>query len=194
MSDWINQIISAWTGHREFAEWLVQTIKPKVIVELGVDYGFSTFVFANAIKSNQLDCKMYGIDLFQGDEHTGIRNTYDGVIEKKQLYNLDCLEIIVDDFEAVSKTWTTPIDILHIDGLHTFEAVQADYTNWHKFVKDDGIILFHDVAAFRDTVGRFFNSIDDAYGFKTHFEHSAGLGILTKNAELFKMIKEKYNI
>ena len=194
MTDWIDTIISAWIGHRQFAEWLVQTTKPRVIVELGVDYGFSTFVFANAVKQNNYDTTVYGIDMFEGDIHTGIRNTYNQVIENKRMNNLDCLEIIVDDFEAASKIWTMPIDILHIDGLHTYEAVKTDFENWHKFVKDDGIILFHDVTSFSDTVGRFFNSIDESHGHKTFFTHSAGLGILTKNTELFEMIKNKYNI
>ena len=49
--DWIDSIISAWTGHRKFAEFLVEKKNPDVIVELGVDYGYSTFVFANALQN-----------------------------------------------------------------------------------------------------------------------------------------------
>ena len=35
--DWIEEIPSAARGHRVFMEWLVEYMKPKTIVELGVD-------------------------------------------------------------------------------------------------------------------------------------------------------------
>ena len=47
--DWIEDIPSAVKGHRKFIEWLVEYVNPKTIVELGVDYGYSTFVFSNAL-------------------------------------------------------------------------------------------------------------------------------------------------
>ena len=184
--DWINSIVSAWKGHRDFAEWLIGYKSPETIVELGVDFGFSTFVFANALKTG----KVYGIDLFLGDVCSGYRNTLPFVtnlIKEKKIKNL---EIIVGDFTAVSETWKTPIDILHIDGLHTYSAVKSDFTNWYPFVKKDGVVLFHDVVAYKDTVGKFFNELG---GYKLYFTHSAGLGIYTENKELYTTLKEKYN-
>ena len=35
------------------------------------------------------------------------------------------------------------IDIIHIDGLHTYDAVN-DYLVWNKKLKNGGTILFHD--------------------------------------------------
>ena len=49
MSDWIEEISSAARGHRAFFEWLVEHMRPSTIVELGVDRGYSTFVFAEAL-------------------------------------------------------------------------------------------------------------------------------------------------
>ena len=48
MSDWIEEIPSAVHGHRAFFELLFTYMEPKTIVELGVDYGYTTFVFSNA--------------------------------------------------------------------------------------------------------------------------------------------------
>ena len=70
MTDWIDQITSAWCGHRKFAEFLVDYYTDPIVVELGVDYGFSTFVFANAL--NETNGKIYGIDLFLGDIHLSL--------------------------------------------------------------------------------------------------------------------------
>ena len=186
MPDWIESIISAWTGHHIFAEWLVNEIKPKTIVELGVDYGYSAFVLSNALKRNNIDGKLYGVDLFQGDAHTGFRNTYDFVMEYKTKYNVDTLEIITSEFTELSNKWDLPIQLLHIDGFHTYEAVKNDFNCWSKHVVEDGIIIFHDVTSFPDDVGKFFNEIEG--GYKLYFTHSAGLGVYTKNKDLYNSI------
>jgi predicted O-methyltransferase YrrM len=182
--DWIQKILSAWIGHRQFAEWLVSYKSPDVIVELGVDYGYSTFVFAKALQGTS--GKIYGIDLFIGDEHAGARDTYAGVMDNIHQHSLTNIEIIIGDFTTVSQTWDKPIDILHIDGLHTYEAVKNDFTCWSKFVKDDGVILFHDIAVPHFGIKKFFSEIEG--GYKLYFTHSAGLGIWTKNKVLYDSI------
>jgi len=42
----ISELPSAWTGHYDFAQWLVEELKPTVTVDLGVDYGYSLFALA----------------------------------------------------------------------------------------------------------------------------------------------------
>lgn len=191
-TDWIQKITSAWKGHRKFAEWLVNEMSPSTIVELGVDYGFSTFVFATALQEKGTGGKIYGVDLFLGDKHAGMRDTYDQVMENISKHSLTQVEIIRSDFTELSKTWTTPIDILHIDGLHTYEAVKEDFTNWSPFVKENGVILFHDVYIFHEDFGikDFFHEVQE--GHKLYFTHSAGLGILTRNEELVTKIRNEF--
>ena len=70
---------TAWEGHGNFAIQLTDIMKPKVTVDLGVDYGFSTFCFALLGKG-----KVYGIDSFEGDEHAGKRSTYDHVMQLRE--------------------------------------------------------------------------------------------------------------
>jgi len=188
MIDWIDDIVSAWKGHRVFAEFLVKIIKPKTIVELGVDYGFSTFCFANSLQNT--DGIIYGIDLFEGDTHTGFRNTYNKVIENINMHNLTNIKIVKGEFSEIAKIWNLPIDILHIDGLHTYNAVKNDYEKWSKFLKNDGIILFHDVTSFEE-IAQFFRDVNDGL-YKLYFTHSAGLGILTKNIELRNIILNNF--
>ena len=57
MSDWIEDIPSAVKGHRKFIEWIIQFMNPNIVVELGVDYGYSTFVISKSLF--RLDGKIY---------------------------------------------------------------------------------------------------------------------------------------
>lgn len=192
LNHYFETIPSAWKGHRFFAEWLVHEIQPEQMVDLGVDYGYSTFVFANALKDNAKGV-VTGIDLFQGDGMTGGRDTYNQVVANIAAFALDNIEIIAGDFNEVSKGWNRSIDILHIDGYHSYEAVLNDFTTWSPFVKDDGIILFHDINVPNPAFGviHFFRKLKG--GHKLYFLHSYGLGIFTKNSELAEKILEKFN-
>jgi len=188
--DWIENIVSAWCGHRKFAAWLVAYMKPKVIVDLGVDWGYSTFVFGNAVRENNLDTKVIGVDLFEGDIHTSFRNTYEKVSTDIEQHSLP-IELVKKDFTQYSKEFDKEIDILHIDGLHTYEAIKNDYQNWSKFVSRKGVILMHDVCIHGYGIKKFFTELYYP-GEKFYFTHSAGLGVLTENKELSDAILKEF--
>jgi len=176
---------SAWKGHFEFAIWLIKKIKPEIIVELGVDYGHSTFALAAGKYGT-----IYGIDCFEGDIQAGYRDTFEIVHEmKNKLINEglinDNLNFIKGYFSEVAKSFNKDIDLLHIDGLHSYEAVKEDFYTWISKTKTNGIILFHDVVSYPDTVGRLFNEIPFS---KYYFSHSAGLGIMCENSDLLDKI------
>lgn len=176
-----------WRDHITFAQWIVEKKKPDVVVDLGVDYAYSTFCFASLGLG-----KIYGIDSFEGDQHAGMRNTYDFVMTKQKEYGLDNIQFIKGYFDDVAKTWDKDIDILHIDGLHTYEAVYNDFATWGKFVKDDGVIMMHDTKVFHGNFGvhRFFAEIEYP---KVNFTVSHGLGVVAKNAELIDEIRKTFS-
>jgi len=170
---------SAWKGHFEFSMWLVKKMNPRIIVELGVDYGHSSFCLASPNIGH-----VYGIDCFEGDIHTGFRNNEQivrdvkRVLLHKSLLLSDNITFVKGYFDDVLSTFNHEIDILHIDGLHTYEAVKNDFTTWITKTTENSVIIIHDVVSFPYTVGRFFNEIDFP---KFHFTHSAGLGVVCKN-------------
>jgi predicted O-methyltransferase YrrM len=183
--NYISRYPSAWIGHGIFATELVKIFQPNIIVDLGVDYGFSTFCLAYP----QIG-EIYGIDWFQGDPHAGHRDTYSLVLELyddlKRDHNINNVEFIKGDFNEVAKTWDKKIDLLHIDGFHTYEAVKNDYETWSKFCTPDSIILFHDVEEFPG-VNQFFSELPGDY--KLIRTGSCGLGVFTLSKSKFEMIK-----
>lgn len=181
-------IVTAWRGHEDFATWLVQELKPEVVVDLGVDYGFSSFVFARA------GAKMvYGIDSFEGDPQVGHRDTSIDVERKQKELGIENLTLIRGYFSEVAKTWDKPIDILHIDGRHRYEDVKEDFEIWSKFVRPGGVILLHDTAVIREPYGvhRYFKEITLP---KTTFTHANGLGVVSSDQKLIDRIKSTFHI
>ena len=173
-----------WRDHRLFADWLIRRTEPETVVDLGVDYGYSTFCFALPEIGH-----VYGIDSFEGDEHAGVKETYDFVLKKKDELELDNITFIKGYFDDVVKTWEKPIDILHIDGLHTYEAVKNDFEKWSPLLKENGVILMHDTMVERFGVKDFFDEIDLP---KTNFKHCNGLGVISKNANLINEINKNF--
>lgn len=175
---------SAWIGHEQFAEWLVEKVQPKVTVDLGVDYGFSLFALALPKIGT-----VYGIDSFEADAHAGHHeDNYAVVLKFKEDHNFDNVEIIKGWFSEIAKTWDKQIDILHIDGLHTYDAIKEDWTNWSKFLTNAGVIIMHDVISFPELT-LFFNQISSP---KAYFTHSAGLGIVVMDEQLLQDILTEF--
>ena len=183
----IHTLPSAWTGHKDFANWLVKHMQPKITVELGVDHGFSLFSLAVDNPG-----QVYGIDLFEGDAHAGGRNPEEqfAAVEKFRTNNgFTNVTLIKDKFSAVAATWTEKVDILHIDGLHHYDSVKEDYETWAPHLHEKSVILFHDTAAFPDGPGRF---LTEQTLPRASFSHSAGLGVMTADQELLDAIIFEY--
>ena len=106
--------------------------------------------------------------------------------------NYDNVEVIKGDYTEAVKTWTEPIQILHIDGDHSYEGCKRDFDNWSPLVVFGGIILMHDVKSqsWIGSVGKVFDETEGWY--KGHFNESEGLGILVKNVEILKDIKSNF--
>jgi methyltransferase family protein len=50
--------------------------------------------------------------------------------------------------DAVGR-WTASIDLLVIDGDHSYAGVEADWNDWSHFVKPGGAVIFHDACLFQ---------------------------------------------
>ena len=176
--------LSAWVGHINFGYDLVANTKPKMIVELGTHWGVSFFSFCQAVKDRHLDSKLYAVDTWQGEEHAGeygekVIQTVTGIREVyfKSLH----VELLRKTFdEAKNDFEDQSIDLLHIDGLHTYEAVKHDFENWLPKMTKTGIILFHDTAEKERGFGvyRLWEELSKRFGQGIELPHCHGLGIL----------------
>lgn len=173
---------SAWIGHRRFAYDLVRFMQPKVVVELGTHWGASYFSFAQAVKDGGMPSMCFAIDTWNGDAHTGlyqdeVYRIVCGVVDQYYHEFTSLLRFTFD--EAADRFEGGSIDLLHIDGYHTYEAVLHDYETWLPKLADQGVILLHDIAVKIGDFGvhQLWEELKSQHPF-IEFRHSGGLGVL----------------
>ena len=177
---------SAWVGHLPFAAWLIQTLSPGIFVELGTHSGNSFFSFCQAAAQSGISTRCYAVDTWQGDEHAG---HYDeSVFARVSAYQQQhyskfsrLLRMTFDD--ALQYFSDASVSLLHIDGLHTYDAVRRDFESWLPKLAPGAVVLFHDTNVRERNFGvwKLWEELQAAYPLNLQFAHSHGLGVMQLN-------------
>ena len=173
---------SAWLGHIPFGAWLVDITKPQILVELGAHFGHSYFTFCSSILNNNLSSHCYAVDTWHGDVHAGqyADEIYCSVKQHNDSYYSAFSRLLRMTFDEASLKFSDgSVDFLHIDGLHTYEAVQHDFETWLPKLSDSAVVLLHDTNVRERDFGvwRLWEELSCKYP-NIHFDHSHGLGVL----------------
>lgn len=174
--------VTAWHGHLPLAFFVMAATKPGVFVELGTHKGDSYCTFCQAVESASLPTRCFAVDTWQGDEHAGLY--HEAVYQALKAYHdpvygrfSQLMRCTFDD--ALQYFSDGVIDLLHIDGLHTYEAVKADFIKWLPKLSRRAVVLFHDIQVRERDFGvwRFWAELKAAYPtFETSISH--GLGVV----------------
>ena len=119
--------------------WLASQVSDDgLIVEIGTLYGRSTSFMAIGSKDS---VRVYAIDCWEG---THYHRMIKAVEYFAKLDLMGKIKIIKGYSEQVAKSFKGTIDMLYIDGDHSYESVKTDYEKWYPFLKKGGVVAFHD--------------------------------------------------
>lgn len=181
----IDSVTRAWQGHAAFGRVLLAETRPDILVELGTHRGMSFFTFCQAVVDNVLPTHCYAVDSWKGDDHAGfydekIFSEVQRIVTAK--YSSFAHLIRAEFDEALEQFSDDSIDILHIDGFHTYSAVRHDFDTWLPKVRAGGIILLHDVNEYQESFGahKIWDEIAPLAEERYLFRHAHGLGVWRK--------------
>ncbi|MDR2460073.1 MAG: class I SAM-dependent methyltransferase [Deltaproteobacteria bacterium] len=176
--------ISAWSENIPIAFWLTKILKPNTFVELGTHYAVSYMSFCQAVSKLSLSTNCFAVDTWKGDSQAGYYDSkvFDIVNKYNKLHYTHFSKLLRKTFDEARLDFEkNSIDLLHIDGLHTYDAVKHDYETWIDTLSDKGVILFHDINVINDEqnfgVWKFWQELRDSFPSFT-LPIGPGLGIL----------------
>ncbi len=132
---------SDWLDHVPFAFWLIDSTRPKVLVELGADRGGSYFAFCQAADKLNTDTRCFAIDQWSLRQQ-------DAELQQLQQYSQSQYEefsriIDHDYFQAPALFVDGSIDVLHLNLPDTGLDLVLLFQLWEPKLSANAVVLLH---------------------------------------------------
>lgn len=139
---------------------VVKEIQPKVMAEIGVRAGYSSFAFLSAAPF----AKMYAMDI-DGNAHGGVKGLFTTLAPKiLKEFNVEFITVNSQAIDALPYD----VDFIHIDGDHSYKGcmhdlnISKDHAEW---------ILVDDYKFLPNKVGKATDDFVKENNFEGRFIH-----------------------
>jgi len=164
-------------------------MQPKRLMELGTGKGGNLFLLCNAAP---IDAEIIALDLRGGSHGAGYPPWKIPLLKSFKLKEQELTLVMADSHKIETQDQIANIldggllDVLFIDGDHSYEGVKKDFELYSQFVRPGGIIIFHDIVPhIKDPtckVNVFWNELKQQYTYLELIENInqdwAGIGII----------------
>lgn len=131
----------------------VESLRPKLILEIGTNNGGTLFLWTRVAAE---DAEIISVDL-PGGEFGGGYPAWKAPFYRSFALWQQRIHLIRGDSHAAAsldqvreQLHGRALDLLFIDGDHTYEGVKRDYEMYRPLVRPGGLIAFHDIAEHLD--------------------------------------------
>jgi hypothetical protein len=185
---------SDWVEHIPFAFWLIEQTAPRVIVELGVHCGNSYLAFCQAVQTLQLPARCYAIDTWDYPPESGYGDSvYRDLADYNHTHYAAFSRLVRSTFDdAVNYFEDGSIDLLHVDGVHTYDVAKHDFKTWLPKLSSRAVVFFHDTNVREGPFGVFklWSELTTVYSDSFEFPHCNGLGVCGVGIDLPPALRE----
>lgn len=137
-----------------FLDW-AQSWSPQTILEIGVARGGTNYLLRNCIPSVT---QLVGVDFYPRNKSLHRKLTPDSV----RLDFVQGASAAPNTVDRVRRLLNgQPVDLLFIDGDHSYAGAMADFEAYRALVRQGGWVAFHDIVPQeRDAQGRAVNGFE----------------------------------
>ena len=149
----IYENIKGWFNYESFYDEMIERFDNANFVEIGAWKGKSACYMGERLRDTGKNIRYTVVDNFKGSPNEAV-HTQDKDVVNGTLYETFCknirplknyINVIKGDSQKVYKMFDDKsIDMLFIDGNHTYEALKQDIKLWLPKVKKGGVISGHD--------------------------------------------------
>ncbi|WP_419759659.1 glycosyltransferase [Acidisoma sp.] len=171
---------SAWLGHLPFAFWLMRAAQPALLVEIGPHPGAAYAAFCQSVARDRLATQCFSIDVSAESLVAQAEEVHDDLhahLEQRFTGFSHVLRCRLDD--ALARFPNGSVDLLHIDGLNSYERLRRVFEAWLPKLSERAVVLLHGTterqAGFE--VWRLWAEVAARWP-AFEFVHGQGLGVL----------------
>lgn len=180
--EWTSDLIE----HIPFSRLLVELLRPRVYVALGIGSGASYLTVCQCVAALQLNSVCFGIDPFDDQTWSGVAGAD---VERRLRPRHDALYggfsqiLAAGFFGAADRVADGSVDLLCINGDLHYSQLVRDFARWAPKLSPRGVVLLHGISARGLGAHRLWQELAARH---PHFAspHGQGLGVLAVGTEV----------
>ena len=133
-----------YMGVRRILQGLIIEMRAQVIVEIGAFRGYTAVCMG--LSAKKWGGKVYTIESNPDKNPRKVIHNMLGKKSRVKLIEKRCEKVKEEDIER-------PIDLLFIDGDHTYEGTKRAFDKFYWWMRPGGLIVMHDITVRKKTSG-----------------------------------------